>query len=234
MTRRRRQRQRRRQGRRSNPEEQPAAHSETRRTSACYRERVLILLAKNKDRLTCGGTRGVRTPRKCVDGATYHVVARANRREFILEDTRVKRLFLKTLAEAKEKYRFQVINLCIMSNHVHLMIATEPDHSISRIMQWILGVFALRFNRAHSLQGHVWYDRFKSRIVGSLRQYLATFRYILENPVRARLVERPEEYAFNGCVLIREGPTGGVDPPGSLLRVLFPGFGQQQLPCLGH
>lgn len=64
----------------------------------------------------------MRKTRKLQRGASYHVVARANRQEFILASDTVKQLFLKTLLGAKERHRFEVITLCLMNNHVHLML----------------------------------------------------------------------------------------------------------------
>jgi len=168
----------------------------------------------------------MRRTRFLVTGATYHVVARTNRQEFILEDEHSKTLLLRTIAEAKKKYRFAVTNICIMSNHVHLMITPGNEDSLSRIMQWILGVFAQRFNRSHSLRGHVWYDRFRSTVLSSITHYVNTFLYIAKNPVRAGIVNSPWQYRFNGVVLARDGPFRTIASVPSvlvgLLRLEFP------------
>jgi putative transposase len=140
-------------------------------------------------------------------------------------------MFLETVRRAKEKYSFRIINVCVMDNHFHLMIEPGRDESLSKIMQWILSVFARQFNRAFSLQGHVWYDRFKSKIVSSLRQFMATFAYIDENPVRAKLAARSTDYPYCGRTLIRAGPRALVDPPSRLVELLFPGFHRPRLPA---
>jgi putative transposase len=140
-------------------------------------------------------------------------------------------MFLETVRRAKDKHSFRIINMCVMDNHFHLMIEPARDESLSKIMQWILSVFARRFNRAFSLQGHVWYDRFKSRIVSSLRQFIATFAYIDENPVRAELVARSADYQYGGRAFIRAGPGVLVDRPPRLVKLLFPGFDRVRLPA---
>jgi len=86
------------------------------------------------------------------------------------------------------------------------MIKPEKDESLSRVMQWVLSVFAIHYNKMFSLHGHVWYDRFKSKIVNSLRQFVATFNYIARNPVVAGLAERPEQYRYGPYHLSRDGP----------------------------
>jgi len=85
-----------------------------------------------------------RKPREILEGATYHVTARANRGEFILEDDHFKELFVAVLQEAKGKFQFEIINLVVMGNHVHLMIKPEEDDSLSSIMRWVLSLFATR------------------------------------------------------------------------------------------
>ncbi len=164
----------------------------------------------------------MRRTRKLQRGASYHVVARANRQEFILASDTVKQLFLKTLLGAKKRYRFEVITLCVMSNHVHLMLRPGPDESLSRIMQWMLSVFAIRFNSYFGIHGHVWYDRFKSKVIESLRQFVATFRYILENPVRAGIVEKPTDYRYGDYGFARDGPAGLIDREAAALNMSLP------------
>lgn len=156
-------------------------------------------------------------------------MARANRREFILSSSIVKAILIRILVRAKSKFDFTVVNICIMENHFHLMIRPGDGESLSRIMQWILSSFALRFNRHYGIHGHVWYDRFKSFVIGSLRQFQRTFAYISENPVRAGLAETAEEYKYNGLAFIRAGPWRVVDPPTDVVRLLFPNFASLQL-----
>jgi len=140
----------------------------------------------------------MRKPRIIVQGASYHTCARINRQEMIFEDKKFKMMFLDVVAQAKQKYKFKFRNFCIMGNHVHLDIEPINEITISKIMQWILSVFALRYNRMYNYKGHVWYDRFKSKAITSVRQLINTFIYIACNPVRAGIVKHPLEFAFSG------------------------------------
>jgi putative transposase len=65
-------------------------------------------------------------------------------------------------------------------------------------MQWILGVFGRAYNKKYNLKGHVWYDRFYSTVIKSYKQLIATFKYICNNPVKASIVKRPENYKYGG------------------------------------
>lgn len=169
----------------------------------------------------------MRKPRKLKPNAKYHVTARANRGEMILHSSAVKELFLSVLHRARKKYRFVLFNFCIMSNHIHLMIQPllqrtktvssceqkmanhgskeSEEENLSRIMQWIFSVFAKQYNKLTGLTGHVWYDRFHSTILENYFDYLNTYIYIMWNPVRAKIVRKPTDYAYNGITFMLKG-----------------------------
>ncbi len=161
----------------------------------------------------------MRKPRLLREGSLYHVSARANRKEFILNENDMKALFLRVLHRARNRYRFRIVNFCIMGNHFHLLIRPGPRESLSRIMQWIMSVFAMAYNRAHGISGHVWGERFFSKIMDGFREFLETFRYIDRNPVDAGLVGNAWEWEHGGLWWDRMGyPIDGIRPsPASLL-----------------
>jgi len=156
----------------------------------------------------------MRQPRYLVQNAEYHVTARANRQEFIFEPREIKLLFIEIIKKAKTKYNFRFRNFDIMDNHVHLILQPLKDESLSKIMQWILSVFAVRFNKKYGYKGHVFYDRFKSKVIESFSQFLATFLYVANNPVRARIVDHPLDHEFNGVTFYKKKCGEGLlDPP---------------------
>ena len=155
----------------------------------------------------------MRKQRILIDGHSYHVTARINRQEFLFDKENIKEMFLKVLEEAKLKFNFGLKNFCIMGNHIHLIIKPFKGENLSKIMQWILGVFAQRYNRRFTLKGHVWYDRFKSKVIFTLRQYFNTFFYISNNPVKAGLVHKAAEYEYSGITHMLKGIAGIIDKP---------------------
>jgi REP element-mobilizing transposase RayT len=164
----------------------------------------------------------MRKIRSLKEGARYHVIARVNRRELILNSPEIKQLFLDTVKRAKMKYKFCVFNFCIMGNHIHFIIQPLKNESLSRIMQWILAVFAIHFNKKFNYIGHVWHDRFKSFILWNFGQFLQTFLYISENPVRAGLVGNAYAFPYNGVWYIKRGRFDIVEPPDLFLQLIFP------------
>ena len=115
----------------------------------------------------------MRKTRLLREGAKYHVMA--NKGEKIFESNVIKEMFLDVTGRAKSKFKFQVYNFCIMGNHIHFIMRPAEKESLSRIMQWILSVFAVKYNKTFEFKGHVWYDRFKSVLIGNLIQFLRAF-----------------------------------------------------------
>jgi len=173
----------------------------------------------------------MRKPRVLERGARFHVSGRANRKEMILDSPGMKACFLDVIVQAKKRFAFSIENFCIMGNHYHLIIRPGLDENLSKIMQWILSVFAMRFNRLHGLSGHVWGERFFSRILHSIGQYLMTFEYIDKNPVEANLVRSPDRWVFSGRAHRIRGYYGVVDPLPVYLATLLPERSLLRISC---
>jgi putative transposase len=171
----------------------------------------------------------MRQPRQLREGARYHVTARINRKETLLEYRSVRELFLSMVVRAKKKYRFRIWNFCLMDNHIHFLIEPAKGESLSAIMRWILGVFAMSYNKKNGLTGHVWGERFHSRILDGLRDFVLAFAYIDYNPVKAGLVAHPHEWRHGGLGHDREGCRSILDENPPWLRLLFP---DHDLRCL--
>jgi len=153
----------------------------------------------------------MRKPRRLRPDARYHVVAKANHREFLLDDP-AKDLFLSIVARAKQKYRFSVENFTILDNHFHLIVHVPEGSNLSDIMKWILGVFAMQWNKIHGNWGHFWGERFFSRILEDIVDYVAAFTYIDDNPVRAGVASAPGRWRFGGLWHHLKGWTAVLDP----------------------
>lgn len=148
-------------------------------------------------------------------------MARVNRNEFIFQSPEITILFLAVVARAKKNYSFSIRQFVVMSNHIHFIIRPGRDENLSRIMQWILSVFAVAYNRKLGYVGHVWRDRFKSRVIETRQQLVSTFNYIARNPVKAGIVSAPVDYEHGGIRHIIEGDYSVVDPPDDLVHMIL-------------
>lgn len=80
-----------------------------------------------------------------------------------------------------------------MTSHYHLVIET-PDGNLSKGMRRLNGVFTQYSNRCHARTGHLLQGRFKGILVDGDSYLLELARYVVLNPVRARMVSQPGEW----------------------------------------
>lgn len=136
-----------------------------------------------------------------MDGASYHVTARVNRKELALDDSNVKEMFLSVICRAKKRFGFTLKQLVIMGNHYHMIIKPGKSNGLSEIMKWIQQTMAIIYNRVNGLTGHFWGDRFFSLIIPDMAAFLRIYFYIQENPVRAGLVEMSRYWGWGSEAL---------------------------------
>lgn len=140
------------------------------------------------------------TPRrKWYPGAIYHITARGNHKNDIFRDEEDFQVYLALAKEAKKYYeesKYEIICYCLMTNHVHLLIRTG-ELPIGKIIGRINSMYAKYFNNKYNYVGHLFQDRFYSKIIEDDKQMLEASRYIHLNPVRANMVKKPEEYMWS-------------------------------------
>jgi putative transposase len=141
-------------------------------------------------------------------GAIYHITSRGNGRNFIYLQDDDFELFLQILANVCERYNWVVHAYCLMSNHYHLLVET-PDANLSQGMRQLNGVYTQSMNRKHHRVGHLFQGRYKAILVDKDAYLLELCRYIVLNPVRANMVNSPEEWRWSSwhCML------GNVESP---------------------
>jgi putative transposase len=122
-------------------------------------------------------------------GAVYHVMARGHERSAIFRDADDRAKFLAMLAAIVPEEKWLVHGYCLLGNHYHLMIET-PAGELSRGMRSLNGDYAQWFNWRHDRRGHVFEGRFRAVLVQKESHLLELHRYIVLNPVRARLARR--------------------------------------------
>lgn len=141
-------------------------------------------------------------------GALYHVTARGDGREDIYVDDGDRDRFLGLLSEVIERYNWVCHAYCLMSNHYHLLIET-PDGNLSKGMRQLNGVYTQTFNRVHRRVGHVFQGRYKAILVEKEAYLLELARYIVLNPVRARMVGSPADWPWSSYL----ATCGDSEPP---------------------
>ncbi len=129
-------------------------------------------------------------------GALYHITSRGDRRVAIYEDDEDREAFLSILAEVVERYNWICHAFCLMMNHYHLVIETV-EGNLSQGMRHLNGVYTQASNRRHNRAGHLFQGRFKGILVDKDAYLLELSRYVVLNPVRAGMVDTPEQWPWS-------------------------------------
>ena len=134
--------------------------------------------------------------RICFPGAFYHITSRGNERKDVFKSKSDKEKFLEYLESAVLRYKGVIHIYCMMSNHYHLLLET-PSGILSQIMRHINGAYTNYFNKKRNRSGHLFQGRYKGVLVDIDEYAQELSRYIHLNPVRANMVEAPEQYAWS-------------------------------------
>ena len=167
-------------------------------------------------------------PRKCryapVDVCS-HVVNRGNDKKQVFFADRDYELFLDLLTYAKQRHPVSVFGVCLMPNHFHALICPRTVGALSAYMQWVTGTYAtdLRARTDTRGFGHVFQRRFWSACVYDV-QFLPVLRYIEANPLRAKLVEHPEDWRWSSFVLRQQEGNELLDPLPTTLPATWAAF----------
>ncbi|HSQ19569.1 MAG TPA: transposase [Blastocatellia bacterium] len=132
-----------------------------------------------------------------VEGGLYHVITRGNNRRQIFNSPADYEQFLSLLAVQKVKLPFFLYAYSLMTNHVHLLIERRAD-AVGRIMHRVLTGYSQYYNRRYRRVGHLLQGRHRAILCQSDRYLAELVRYIHLNPVRAKIVDQPEQYQYSG------------------------------------
>ncbi|MGG0716220.1 transposase [Robertmurraya massiliosenegalensis] len=128
----------------------------------------------------------------------YHIIWRGANRQEIFHDDEDRVKFLELLKKYKLKYEMTIYAWCLMSNHVHVLLK-EGNEDISITMKRIGVSYVNYYNWKYLTTGHLFQDRYKSENVEDHQYLLTVVRYIHQNPVKARMVQAPDQWRWSSC-----------------------------------
>lgn len=127
-------------------------------------------------------------------GAFYHVINQGNAGEKIFKSPSDKEKFLEYLQKTVNRFSLILHTYCLMGNHYHLLVET-PKGNLGVAIQWLNVSYATYYNKKHQRRGHLFQGRFQALLIEADEYLKELSRYIHLNPVRVKLVAKPEEYS---------------------------------------
>lgn len=126
----------------------------------------------------------------------YHVINRGVEQRVVFYDKEDFEYFIELLVKGCEKFNIVLHNYCLMSNHYHLLIEIKEEN-LSKFMRYLNSIYAIYFNKKYKRNGHLWQGRYKSWYVVNEAYFYILMRYIEQNPLKAKMVDKIENYPYS-------------------------------------
>ena len=150
-----------------------------------------------------------RSLRITVPNLFFHILDRGNNRQIVFREDEDFVYFIKLLKRYKKELKFKLYHLCLMPNHIHLLIEPTIAGSLPKIMMRLTLAYSVYFNKKYAGVGHVWQGRYKSSLIDKENYFIWCGLYVELNPVRAGLVAWPGDWRWSSYNFYT---LGKVDP----------------------
>lgn len=165
-----------------------------------------------------------RPPRLLLSQTFYHIMTRGNNRHDVFKSRSDYQYFLELISRYKKEHPFDLYHYSLMPNHTHMLVKTNKASDFSTFMKRLNLAYFHHYRQNYGWIGHFWQDRFKSQPVGKDEYFIQCGKYIELNPVRAGLVEKPEDYSYSSYQYY----ANGANYPLLTEDLLYESFGQNR------
>lgn len=138
-----------------------------------------------------------RKPRNYIETSFFHVMTQGINKSYIFNNDQDIKYYISAMYDIKEKYNIKIIAYCIMNNHAHILIKTSSIQNLSKYMQCLNTKYAIYYNKKYNRVGYVFRDRYRSEGIFTERQLNNCINYIHNNPVKAKICKKAEEYPYS-------------------------------------
>jgi len=150
-----------------------------------------------------------RLARLVVPHHPHHVTQRGNRRADVFFWDADYQAYLYLLQEWAAAAHTDIWAYCLMPNHVHLVLVPTVEDGLRATLGETHRRYTRRINKREHCTGHLWQERFHSFPMDEAH-LMACVRYIEQNPVRAGLVEKPQDWAWSSANAHLNGQDDGT------------------------
>jgi putative transposase len=138
-----------------------------------------------------------RPPRLMYAGQYYHVLNRANQKAEVFHEPADYDAFVRLMSRAQEQVALPVLAVCLMPNHVHVVVNPAANKDVTKWMHWLFTTHSRHYNDKYQKVGHVWQGRFKAVITQCDQHLLTVVRYVERNALRAKMVGAAEDWRWS-------------------------------------
>lgn len=144
----------------------------------------------------------------------HHVVQRGNNRQRVFFDNQDRQAYLNFLRKYIKECSCKVNAFCLMPNHIHMILVPLLVNTLSKMMQKLSLSYTQYINKKHKRTGRLWECRFYSSLIEKDNYLWSACRYVERNPIRAKIVAKPEDYKWSSASLgyFKQKQNDFVDP----------------------
>jgi len=170
--------------------------------------------------------------RKLPPGSVVHVVNRGNDKRLLFGRAAAFEDFLQLVLWAKGQCPVQILAYCIMGNHWHFVFWVQHAGDVSRFLHRLTSTHARSWRRRTATIGcgHVYQDRFHDSKVFTETHYFNVMRYVEQNPRRANLVRRSQDWRWSSLAERLGSDRGILDAGPAALPIDWPQVVDESLP----
>jgi REP element-mobilizing transposase RayT len=130
----------------------------------------------------------------------HHLYNRGANKALIFYERENYLYFLSRMKFYSNKYKIKILSYCLMHNHFHLFLKqTTDEYSISLFISSLLNSYVKSINQKYEHSGTLFESKTKSKQIEDETYFVWIIKYILENPVKANLVENICDWEFSNA-----------------------------------
>ncbi|MBI5573517.1 MAG: transposase [Elusimicrobia bacterium] len=147
------------------------------------------------------------------ENSCFHILSRGNNKQTIFFDGDDFTNFLGFLKTCRDRFLWKIYHYVLMGNHYHLIIYNIMKENLSDGVKLLNLMYVQYFRKRYGGVGHFWQDRFRSFVIQNGKYLLECGRYTELNPVKADLVEKPEDYTWSSYNFYASGKKSRIITP---------------------
>lgn len=138
-----------------------------------------------------------RVARKYSKSSFYHIIVQGLNKEYIFNTEFYIRKYQEFILKKIDRKEIEILAYCIMNNHAHFLIYSEKNEQLAKFMQKVNTSYSRFYNKENKRVGYVFRDRYLSQEIMDEKQLYCCLNYIHNNPVKAGIVKKAEEYKYS-------------------------------------
>jgi putative transposase len=160
-----------------------------------------------------------RLARVVIPGLAHHVTQRGNGRQKVFFSDEDYALYLRLITESCKAARVTCLAWCLMPNHLHMILVPSDEDGLRAALSKTNRAYAGIVNARRKVTGHFWQGRYGSVPMDDAHLFEA-LRYVLMNPVKAKLVQKPEAWRWSSARAYLKNKDDGLTNPRQMRKVI--------------